>query len=141
MATNAPHVNLVVDRFARASLPALVAGDIDLALVGDTDALPLTGLSRAQLHADPFAVIARAAAGWFSRHVGTEGSYLTQFSASRQPPILVANLALRCCVLSKQSRGSTPTSQPGQNGSSTSRTQIPPSHRTIPKSVDTPHVS
>jgi len=59
LATHAPHVDLVIDRFARESLPALAAGDIDLALVGDSDAIPRAGLSRAKLPGDPFVVLAR----------------------------------------------------------------------------------
>ncbi|MFT3927708.1 MAG: LysR family transcriptional regulator [Myxococcales bacterium] len=60
LATHAPGVSLELERFSPSSLPALVAGEIDLALIGQTQALPQSGLCRALLYEDPFAVLVRA---------------------------------------------------------------------------------
>ncbi len=55
---HAPSVDVEIERFTPASLPALVAGDLDLALLGGA-AAPPPGLRQAALYHDPFAVIAR----------------------------------------------------------------------------------
>lgn len=56
---HAPAVRLEIERFTPASLPSLVLGDVDLALIGGSQALPPAGLRRAEVYLDPFAVIAR----------------------------------------------------------------------------------
>jgi DNA-binding transcriptional LysR family regulator len=55
----APAVGLEIVRFEHSIVPALVSGEIDLALVGGSPSLPLAGLHRATLYREPFAVIAR----------------------------------------------------------------------------------
>jgi DNA-binding transcriptional LysR family regulator len=59
LARHAPHVSLEIERFSPALLPGLVAGDIDLALVGASQQLILTGLCKAPLYEDSFSVMAR----------------------------------------------------------------------------------
>jgi DNA-binding transcriptional LysR family regulator len=59
LAKHAPHVNLEIERFSPALVPALVAGDVDLALIGASQALPMTGLSHAPMYEDSFAVMVR----------------------------------------------------------------------------------
>lgn len=56
----APGVRLEIERFTAAHVPALVAGEVDLALLGSSAPIPMAGLRRAHLYDDPFAVIARA---------------------------------------------------------------------------------
>lgn len=56
---HAPHVNLEIERFSPALVPALVTGDIDLALIGATQALPTAGLNQAPMYEDSFAVMVR----------------------------------------------------------------------------------
>lgn len=57
--THAPGVSLSVERFSPASVTALAAGEIDLALVGSSAPIPLAGLRRAVLYEDPFSVLVR----------------------------------------------------------------------------------
>ncbi len=57
---HAPGVRLEIERFSGAHVAALLAGDVDLALIGATLPIPPAGLRRAALYDDPFAVIARA---------------------------------------------------------------------------------
>ncbi len=59
LGVHAPLVRLEIERFSPACVPALVGGDIDLALIGATQAVAPSGLRRAELYQDPFAVIAR----------------------------------------------------------------------------------
>lgn len=54
----APNVRLEIERFTPSKLPALVSGEVDLALVGEAP-LPPHGLRRASVGEEPFAVIAR----------------------------------------------------------------------------------
>lgn len=56
---HAPGVRLDIERFSLAQVPQLVAGEIDLALVGSSLSIPLAGIRRALVYDDPFAVIAR----------------------------------------------------------------------------------
>lgn len=56
---HAPGVRLELERFSPASLPALAAGEIDLALIGGSAQLPRAGLRRVSLYRDPFEVIVR----------------------------------------------------------------------------------
>lgn len=56
---HAPGARLEIDRFSASSLPALAAGEIDLALVGDVPATRTAGLCRRELHSDPFSVMLR----------------------------------------------------------------------------------
>ena len=56
---HAPGVRLEIDRASASHVVPLVAGEIDLALVGSSWAIPLAGLRRAALYEDPFSVIAR----------------------------------------------------------------------------------
>ncbi|WP_394846456.1 LysR family transcriptional regulator [Pendulispora brunnea] len=56
---HAPGVGLEIERFSPASLAHLVAGELDLALIGGSVPTPPTGLRRASLYHEPFAVIAR----------------------------------------------------------------------------------
>jgi DNA-binding transcriptional LysR family regulator len=58
LARQAPHVGLDVERFLPAQWPSLVAGEIDLALVGDAG-VPTPGLRRAEIFAEPFEVLVR----------------------------------------------------------------------------------
>jgi DNA-binding transcriptional LysR family regulator len=57
---HAPRVVLEIERFGPSTLPSLAAGDVDLALVGSSLALPPSGLRRVLLFEDPFVVLARA---------------------------------------------------------------------------------
>jgi DNA-binding transcriptional LysR family regulator len=57
---HAPGIRLEIERFSAAHIPALAMGEIDLALVGGSLAIPLAGIRRASLYEDPYAVIARA---------------------------------------------------------------------------------
>jgi DNA-binding transcriptional LysR family regulator len=59
LAATAPGVRLEIDRFTTASVAALVAGDLDVALIGASAGIPTAGLRSATLYHDPFAVIAR----------------------------------------------------------------------------------
>ena len=59
LARHAPGVVLEIERFSLAQLPALIAGDVDLALIGASQPIAFGGLRRAELYDDPFAVIAR----------------------------------------------------------------------------------
>lgn len=56
---HAPSVRLEIDRFTPASVPSLVHGDVDLALIGAMQPIAPSGLRRAAVYRDPFAVIAR----------------------------------------------------------------------------------
>jgi DNA-binding transcriptional LysR family regulator len=56
---HAPFVSLEVERFTPALVPALVLGEVDLALIGGSQPIAPAGLRRAALYQDPFAVIAR----------------------------------------------------------------------------------
>ena len=56
---HAPGVGLEIERFSPSSLAHLVAGELDLALIGGTVPTPPTGLRRGSLYREPFAVIAR----------------------------------------------------------------------------------
>ncbi|WP_394836020.1 LysR family transcriptional regulator [Pendulispora rubella] len=56
---HAPGVGLEIERFSPASLAHLVAGELDLALIGGSVPTPSTGLRRVSLYREPFAVIAR----------------------------------------------------------------------------------
>jgi DNA-binding transcriptional LysR family regulator len=56
----APGVRLEIERFTAAHVPALVAGEVDLALLSSSAPIPMAGLRRADLYDDPFSVIARA---------------------------------------------------------------------------------
>ena len=55
---HAPGVRLEIERFSGDHLPALVSGEVDLALVGSAVKAP-PGVRRALLYEDPFAVILR----------------------------------------------------------------------------------
>jgi DNA-binding transcriptional LysR family regulator len=57
--THAPHAQIWIERFSPASVPALLAGEIDLALVGETSIARTHGLARAELYRDPFSVMLR----------------------------------------------------------------------------------
>jgi DNA-binding transcriptional LysR family regulator len=59
LAAHAPHASLWVERVSTATLPALAAGEIDLALVGEASLPRLPTLARAELFRDPFAVMMR----------------------------------------------------------------------------------
>jgi DNA-binding transcriptional LysR family regulator len=59
LGVHAPHVRLEIERFSPACVPSLVVGDLDLALIGSTQAAAPSGLRRAEVYEDPFAVIAR----------------------------------------------------------------------------------
>jgi DNA-binding transcriptional LysR family regulator len=59
LSAHAPLVDLEIERFSPAHVPALVAGEIDLALTGESAGLPTAGLSRRRLHAEGFSVMAR----------------------------------------------------------------------------------
>lgn len=56
---HAPLVRLEIERFSPATVPELVLGDVDLALIGASQAVAPSGLRRAEVYQDPFAVIAR----------------------------------------------------------------------------------
>lgn len=56
---HAPSVRLEIERFSPDVVPALVVGDIDLALIGASQPVPAAGLRRAPLHEEPFAVVVR----------------------------------------------------------------------------------
>jgi DNA-binding transcriptional LysR family regulator len=56
----APFVRLNVERASSDSVSRLVAGEIDVMLVGSSAAIPTQGLHRRELYRDPFRVIARA---------------------------------------------------------------------------------
>ena len=58
LARHAPGIDLEIERFSPSQLPALVAGELDLALIGEAP-IPLTGLRRQAVLAEPFAVIVR----------------------------------------------------------------------------------
>jgi len=58
LGARAPGIEVEVERFTPAHVPALVAGEIDVALLGDV-ALPMAGLRREPLADDPFVVLAR----------------------------------------------------------------------------------
>ncbi|NUP12239.1 MAG: LysR family transcriptional regulator [Polyangiaceae bacterium] len=60
LAAHAPNVTLEIERFTPATVAALVAGDVDLALIGASFPRSPAGLRKATLYRDPFAVIARA---------------------------------------------------------------------------------
>jgi len=57
---HAPGVGLEIERYSDATPAALADGDLDLALIGDSARATTTGLRRAPLYRDPFAVIARS---------------------------------------------------------------------------------
>jgi len=56
---HAPFVRLEIERFTPESVPSLVLGEIDLALIGGSQPVPPAGLRRVAVYQDPFAVIAR----------------------------------------------------------------------------------
>jgi DNA-binding transcriptional LysR family regulator len=56
---HAPRAQIWIDRLSPAAVSALVAGEIDLALVGETSIARTQGLSRVEIHRDPFTVMAR----------------------------------------------------------------------------------
>lgn len=56
---HAPLVRLEIERFSPATVPELVLGDVDLALIGASQSIAPSGLRRADVYRDPFAVIAR----------------------------------------------------------------------------------
>jgi DNA-binding transcriptional LysR family regulator len=56
---HAPHARLSIERFAPSSMTELLAGEIDVALVGETSISRTQGLSRAELLRDPFTVMLR----------------------------------------------------------------------------------
>ncbi len=59
LAAHAPHVDLEIERFSPAQVPRLVAGEIDLALLGESTPVPTAGLRRQRLHEEGYAVIVR----------------------------------------------------------------------------------
>ncbi|MBX3271677.1 MAG: LysR family transcriptional regulator [Sandaracinaceae bacterium] len=56
---HAPYASVWIDRLSPATLPALLAGEVDLALVGEGLLPRLPALSRQELYRDPFAVMMR----------------------------------------------------------------------------------
>lgn len=60
LAAHAPSVTLEIERFTPGTIPALVAGDVDLALIGASFPSSPAGLRKATMYRDPFSVIARA---------------------------------------------------------------------------------
>jgi DNA-binding transcriptional LysR family regulator len=60
LAAHAPGISLEIERFTPATLPALVAGDVDLALIGGSFPGSPAGLRQRTLLEDPFAVIVRS---------------------------------------------------------------------------------
>jgi DNA-binding transcriptional LysR family regulator len=56
---HAPLVRLEIERFSPATVPELVLGDVDLALIGASQSIAPSGLRRENVYRDPFAVIAR----------------------------------------------------------------------------------
>lgn len=56
---HAPHASVWIDRLSSATLPALLAGEVDLALVGEASLPRLPALARQALYRDPFAVLLR----------------------------------------------------------------------------------
>ena len=60
-AAHAPHASLWIERVSASVLPALVAGEIDLALVGESTLPKLPSLVRHALYEDAFAVMMRPA--------------------------------------------------------------------------------
>jgi DNA-binding transcriptional LysR family regulator len=69
---HAPFVRLEIERFTPETVPSLVLGDVDLALIGATHAVPPAGLRRAAIYKDPFAVIAREGHPAIKRHLDLE---------------------------------------------------------------------
>ncbi len=59
MRLRAPRAKVVVDRISPGTIPALLAGDIDLALVGETSLPRHPLLERRPLYEEPFAVMMR----------------------------------------------------------------------------------
>lgn len=59
LAAHAPHAELWIERVSEKSYAALLAGELDLALVGDTSLPRSPALLRAELYRDPFVVMMR----------------------------------------------------------------------------------
>lgn len=59
LAAHAPHAELWIERVSEKSYAALLAGELDLALVGDTSLPRSPALVRAELYRDPFVVMMR----------------------------------------------------------------------------------
>lgn len=59
LSTIAPGVGIEIERLSPSIFPLLVAGEIDLALLGDSAQVPLAGLRRATLFDHAFSVIVR----------------------------------------------------------------------------------
>jgi len=57
---HAPHASVWIDRLSAATLPALLAGEVDLALAGEASLPRLPTLARHVLYRDPFSVLLRA---------------------------------------------------------------------------------
>ncbi|MFT3770411.1 MAG: LysR family transcriptional regulator [Minicystis sp.] len=73
---HAPGAELWIERFTPASVPALAAGEIDVALVGDASIARQPGLCRAELFQDPFTVMLRRAHPAARRRTLTLDAYL-----------------------------------------------------------------
>jgi DNA-binding transcriptional LysR family regulator len=56
---HAPQAHLSIERFSPSNITELLAGEIDVALVGETSIARTQGLSRAELFRDPFTVMLR----------------------------------------------------------------------------------
>jgi DNA-binding transcriptional LysR family regulator len=76
LAENAPRVSLEIQRVTPAALASLATGELDLALVGTTLPVSLSGLRRATFYRDPFAVLARKDHPAIGRHLDLE-TYLS----------------------------------------------------------------
>jgi DNA-binding transcriptional LysR family regulator len=59
LSTHAPHAELWLERVSERSFASLVAGEIDLALVGESSLPRSPALMRAELYRDPFVVMMR----------------------------------------------------------------------------------
>lgn len=59
MTTHAPRAQVSIERVSPALMPALIAGDIDLALVGETSIPRHPSLERRPLYEEPFSVMLR----------------------------------------------------------------------------------
>ena len=59
LGAHAPRASVWIERVSPATLPALLAGEVDVALVGETSLPRLSGITRRPLFRDPFAVMLR----------------------------------------------------------------------------------
>jgi DNA-binding transcriptional LysR family regulator len=73
---HAPHAEVWIERVSERTLPALVAGEIDLALVGEASLPRSTALMRAELYRDPFTVMMRPGHPASRRRVLSLADYL-----------------------------------------------------------------